>query len=270
MYLKDLKESINLPITSHMLSHYNKLDKINVTKSIKSQYTTSKRRRNELRQEREKLRVVNEKEEIITYKSNVAFKKRSNNEKSSLNEVIENTDLKEDYKMVVFDLETSGRKKNSDILQLTAIVQENVFSVYVTPTQDVDKFASEINGLHNIGRELYLRNEKLLTLSMVDALQAFYAFLCKVGQNKKCILIAHNASFDISFFLRECIKYSLIDCFKSIVYGFCDSLQLFRQKFPDRKGKGMCTLSKLAEDLLENHTKNENYHEAVFDVSILQ
>ncbi|EFN66425.1 DNA polymerase III polC-type [Camponotus floridanus] len=132
--------------------------------------------------------------------SNVAFEKRSNNEKSSLNEVIENTDLKEDYKMVVFDLETSGRKKNSDILQLAAIVQENVFSVYVTPTQDVDKFASEINGLHNIGRELYLRNEKLLTLSMVDALQAFYAFLCKVGKSKKCILIAHNASFDISFF----------------------------------------------------------------------
>lgn len=32
----------------------------------------------------------------------------------------------------------------------------------------------------------------------------------------------------------------------------------------------MCTLSKLAEDLLENHSKNENYHEAVFDVSILQ
>jgi len=58
--------------------------------------------------------------------------------------------------MVVFDLEISGRKKNSDILQLAAIVQENVFSVYVTPTQDVDKFASEINGLHNIGRKLYL------------------------------------------------------------------------------------------------------------------
>lgn len=42
MYLRDLKESINLPITSHMLSHCNKLDEINVTKSIKSRYTTSK------------------------------------------------------------------------------------------------------------------------------------------------------------------------------------------------------------------------------------
>ena len=97
----------------------------------------------------------------------------------------------------MFDLETSGRHRNSDILQLPAVANNSVFSVYVEPTQAIEKSASEVNGLQNIDGELYLKNKKLTTMPMVDALTSFHAFLQQF--NKNCILIAHNATFDVSF-----------------------------------------------------------------------
>jgi len=56
--------------------------------------------------------------------------------------------------------------------------------------------------------------------------------------------------------------------YKDIIYDFCDTLKLLKKKFPNRKAQGMLTLSKLA-DLLKMDSSNENFHEASYDVSIL-
>lgn len=70
--------------------------------------------------------------------------------------------------------------------------------------------------------------------------------------------------------LRDLIKYNLIKNFSKIVYGFCDSLNLFWKSYPERKETGMCKLSKLALDFLNIDETNENFHEATYDVYILQ
>ncbi|KAK0167761.1 hypothetical protein PV327_001625 [Microctonus hyperodae] len=167
---------------------------------------------------------------------------------------------KDKVTMVVFDLETSGRSKHSDILQIAAIADKDIFSVYVRPTQHIEESASEVNGLTNIDGELYLHGKKLLTLSIIEALQSFYSFLSRIGGT--CILVAHNSTFDTSFLLREVIKYSLENEYHKIIYRFADSLKLLKRKFPQRQIKGMFTLSRLAEDLLEINVCKENFHEA--------
>ncbi|XP_024869217.1 uncharacterized protein LOC112452964, partial [Temnothorax curvispinosus] len=221
-------------------------------------------RRAQLKIERENLRKTLENREGITYQSNISFDSVDN-----MKCIEESTILSvENCKLVCFDLETSGRRKDADVLQIAAKVDENIFSIYIEPTQTIDNEASQVNGLENIDGELFLNGEKLLTVSMREALQAFYEFLSKF--TKGSLLIAHNAIFDITFLVREIKKYSLVDEFKKIIYGFSDSLKLFRKKLSDRKGPGMFTLAKLAEDFLKNDSFEMNFHEATFDVIVLE
>lgn len=103
---------------------------------------------------------------------------------------------------------------------------------------------------------------------MLNALLAFCEFLTKFSE--RCLLIAHNDSFDVSFLIREIQKHSLVQEFQKIIYGFCDSLKLFGRKFPSQKGKGMFTFSKLAEAFLENNVLTQNFHKALYCVIILK
>ena len=66
------------------------------------------------------------------------------------------------------------------------------------------------------------------------------------------------------------MKYSFVSEFSPVIYGFCNTLKLFRVKHRNRKGRGMLTLSKLSQDLLNFEVESENFHEATYDVIILQ
>lgn len=182
-------------------------------------------------------------------------------------EVVDRGLREEDCVIIAFDLETSGLKPSADILQIAATDGGSSFSVYLRPTQPIDRRASEVNGLQNINGELFKNSEKLIAVPVLQGLHEFLTFLRNF--EKKCLLIAHNASFDVHFLIRDCMKYSLIDDFSRVIYGFSDSLKLFRQIFPERKGKGIHTLPKLAEDLLEIRASNENFHDAKYDVIVL-
>jgi len=269
-YLLKIKEALGVPVTRHLKDYATKLDKESVHKSIKSKSIEKKTRRLQLIAQRENLRKTLENKEGITYESNIAFKTYNVQDDSSYtNYIVENIPLlKNKCKIAFFDIETSSRERSADILQIAAVIDNYIFSVYIQPSQPIDKAASEINGLENVNGELYFNGKKVVTISILDALKAFHTFLSKFGST--CLLTAHNASFDVSFVIRECIKYSLIKDFKDVVYGFCDTLKLFRKKFSERKKKGMCTLSKLAQDLLDENISNKNFHEATYDVLILQ
>ena len=127
-------------------------------------------------------------------------------------------------------------------------------NLYVEPTRYIDESAIKVNGLQNGDGDLYL--------------QSFSMFLQKFAG--VALLTAHNASFDQRFLIRNIMKYSLITEFSSVIYGFCDTLKLFRVKFPHTKGKGMMTLSKLSQDLLPFEVESENFHEATYNVIIFK
>lgn len=49
--------------------------------------------------------------------------------------------------IVVFDLETTGLSRNSDIIQLAAFDGKEELNIYISPSQEITKKASEITGL---------------------------------------------------------------------------------------------------------------------------
>lgn len=172
-----------------------------------------------------------------------------------------------DIKLVFFDLETSGFKKSADILQIAAKCEEDEFCRYANPTQPIMPRVTEITGLKNEGGTLLLYDERVPSIPLQEVLREFKEWLAELS--KPCILVAHNARFDISFLLRNLENNSMIEDFENLVAGFSDTLVTLRKLYPQRKGPGMFKLSTLARDLLQIES-TENFHNAIYDVEILE
>lgn len=83
--------------------------------------------------------------------------------------------------------------------------------------------------------------------------------------NKKVVLIAHNCEFDSNRLIRLVDNLSMLNSFEDIIFGFVDTLTLYRKKFPERKCH---KLSNFGNDLLQLST--ENAHNAAVDIDILE
>ena len=128
--------------------------------------------------------------------------------------------------IVFFDLETGSFSKSSDVLQIAAKFEKYEFSVYIKPTQNISDEASAIHGLRVIDGSLRLHEAKVITLSRLEAIVALYQFLTSFG--RKCILTAHNCSFDYPRLINVIETVFMIDHFQIVVEGFCDSLPIIR------------------------------------------
>ena len=86
----------------------------------------------------------------------------------------------------------------------------------------------------NIGDQLYYQGKVVETIPSNTAFLVFYEFLSSL--NCKCFLIAHNGKrFDNPRLIRAFQTHGMLDYFKKIVHGFCDSLPIFKQVYPDWK-----------------------------------
>ncbi|XP_039315359.1 DNA polymerase III PolC-type-like [Solenopsis invicta] len=172
--------------------------------------------------------------------------------------------------MVFFNLETSGLNATADILQIAAKSGNYIFNVYIEPLQEICTSATKITGLHSIGPKLYYHNKLLETCTQENALQAFNLFLKKLAT--RCLLVAHNASFDIPRLLRLILKHDMIEPFY-VISGFSDSLAVLKKALPDRKGPGKFKLSTLYNDFLTTDDVDDSdkmFHNAEFDVVALE
>ena len=89
----------------------------------------------------------------------------------------------------------------------------------------------------------------------------FLSFLSSID---KPLLIAHNAAFDRRIIIRNLIKENLLEAFEKVTVGFCDTLQVFKAKYPDRKSyKQVDLVSDLGKATYEAHN-------AIADVTSLQ
>lgn len=79
-------------------------------------------------------------------------------------------------------------------------------------------------------------------------------------------MVAHNCSFDRRHFVNALEKLSLLVEYAELLFGFADSLALFKKKFPKRAtGHKLTTL---AEELFL--ISCENAHDVAFDVEVLE
>ncbi|XP_066596946.1 uncharacterized protein [Prorops nasuta] len=260
----NIREKMNLLGGPHTATYMNGIDRKRKLRAFLDSTRLKKLRRIELKVKREALRKSAEKLEGGQYLSNCGTnhtleKEKVVNKISAYNSII-----------VYFDLETSSLRIDCDILQISAISGERTFNVYILPQQEIDLEATKINGLHVMNYNLYLHDKLLQTCSQKEAIVSFHQFLSY--WKKDCLLVAHNASFDIPRLLRLISSCKMYNEYKFIA-GFADSLPILRKILPHRKGPGKFRLSSLYEEFIKcdiYEDDDSHFHDAEFDVTVLQ
>ncbi|KYH35797.1 DNA polymerase III PolC-type [Clostridium tepidiprofundi DSM 19306] len=159
--------------------------------------------------------------------------------------ILDNDSTLEDS-FVVFDLETTGfSSENNKIIEIGAVKIKNGeiidrFSELVTPKENIPYTITELTGITNS------MVKDCRTIS--DILPEFMEF------SKGAVLVAHNASFDISFIKKNCEKLK-IDFKASIL----DTIPLCKFVYPELKKYKLNIVAKHLNISLENH------HRAVDD-----
>ncbi|XP_071160714.1 uncharacterized protein [Mytilus edulis] len=132
--------------------------------------------------------------------------------------------------VVVFDLETTGLSRKSDITQLAAFDGTSVFNEYVSPREVISPKSSEITGLtfdfscdqmYHHGKPVKSRDIQIVLLEFIEFIR----------KKKKPILFGHNiASFDIPILMNKLRQHSLLSEFMLHIYECIDTIKLTRRK----------------------------------------
>lgn len=258
-HLCTLNSRMNCSPGKHTDTYGNKYDLKSRKRQISSQSTEFKKRRLFLKSNKMELKRKTELREGSTYETDSQLMKNLD-EFLSIAEFSEKTEPL----IVLFDLETNGFGRTADILQIAASYVDQEFCRYVKPTQPLKEEASQIHGLRLVNGQLELNGAAVESVSLAKAMIDFYTFLCSLEQ--KCILTAHNCRFDNSKLIVAIDKVFMMDRFKSVVTGFCDTLPII-SKCNELKGKGVNKLEQLAATC---NVDSQNAHNAVADVKILQ
>ena len=226
-----------------------------------------KKRRLELRTNRIQLRNIRERVEGQTYHRNMELL-------SSRSDVINCSsfcfsedvfDLStDDLVIVFFDIETGGLKLSDDILQICMKYANTQFNSFITPTKAINNSASKINKLTKVNKKLFHHGIEVKTQPCGTVFTKLLEYLQSL--KKKCILFAHNCNFDAKRIVLAIKNLGLLQEYKEVIFGFSDSLELFRVKYPERTNGHKLTT--LAEDLLD--ISCDNAHDARFDVNLLE
>ena len=138
------------------------------------------------------------------------------------------------FKLVFFDLETTGTGKKAEICQLSAVNEiEETFSCYILPQSSISPSASRVNNLTIEminGKRTLCKNAYPVQTSLLPAvLQSFFEFLqSNTDRHVNTILLGHNScTFDVPTLLRTAGQ-SFINNLHSINLHFGDTLPLFR------------------------------------------
>ncbi|MCR5755814.1 MAG: PolC-type DNA polymerase III [Acetatifactor sp.] len=153
-------------------------------------------------------------------------------------------DLQEDY--VVFDIETTGFSPVSNrIIEIGA--------VKVCGGEITDRYSTFVNPNVPIPYEIEqltsIRDDMVVDSPMIDVILPEFLEFCR-----GCVLVAHNASFDMSFILENAKRQGI-----STDFTYVDTVALARVLLP---GQSKHTLDAVAKTL---GVSLENHHRAVDD-----
>lgn len=141
-----------------------------------------------LKTERRSIECASEIREGDTYASNIGQEKKTP-DIVEIPSAIDNVEhVTGEVSHVIFDLETGGFSRTSDILQIS-VHGDNQFNRYVTSTQKISKWSSNITKLTENNGQLFHDGKAVTTISVQDAMFEFIAFLKTV---KNPVLVGHN------------------------------------------------------------------------------
>lgn len=151
-----------------------------------------------------------------------------------------------DDRYVVFDLETTGFSAiNNKIIEIGAVKVENGiitdrFSTFVNPNEPIPFRIEKLTGISD--------NMVIDARTIEDIMPEFLEFA------KGCVMVAHNADFDMSFIIRNCERMGIDKAFTIL-----DTVNLSRILLPNLKNFKLDTVAKALNVPLLNH------HRAVDD-----
>ncbi|XP_062592947.1 uncharacterized protein LOC134254452 [Saccostrea cucullata] len=165
------------------------------------------------------------------------------------------------FQYITFDIETTGRGRNCDILQIAA----GDFNVYVQPRCRITDQASSVNGiLYNWDTKTMIhRGNQVSAKPIQEALLDFLEYMKKI-QNP--VLVGHNAcSFDIPILTNRLREFNLLGVFSKHVVGFVDTLKISKRVFAKSE------VGNYKQENLVNKVINCTYHahDAKEDVRVL-
>ncbi|XP_062575762.1 protein PML-like [Saccostrea cucullata] len=197
-------------------------------KRLQQAKRSTKRRCLELKTERSAKDASQSVLEADTYSSKIGLSDEVDLEDISLNKLDQLPSTNKSY--MVFDLETTGLARTSDIVQIAAVCGEREFNMYLTPQSPISLDASAATGLTFVGGVLKHNGKKVDHKEPFEGLQQFVEFLKTV--DCKPILVGHNIQcFDLPVLMNQLVKCKLLDSFASTVTGFIDTLQVSRKSF---------------------------------------
>ncbi|MBO5409413.1 MAG: PolC-type DNA polymerase III [Clostridia bacterium] len=157
---------------------------------------------------------------------------------------------------VVFDLETTGLAPQTERIT-------EIGAVKIKDGKVIDRFSEFVNPKKNLTPEI--SNLTGITDAMLagkpDETDVIPRFMEFVGN---AVLVAHNASFDMSFLDAACERLGIYQDRK-----YLDTLDLARRIFPDLKNHKLDTLAKETHVVLEGHHRAVNDAEALFGIFLV-
>ncbi|XP_058801740.1 uncharacterized protein LOC131670281 [Phymastichus coffea] len=178
-------------------------------------------------------------------------------------------------KIVYIDTETTGFSLDKDqICQIAAFNGDTSYDAHVVPTVPIKSMAALKTGLSVKKGSLYCRGEKLNCVSRESAVKGLLDYLKTFklnAQNPKIILVGHNViKFDAERIEKLLTQFQLYDEFLNIVYGYADTVEVFKKKLPERVKQ---KLSFAEEALVKEYLPQENtanLHDALHDIKTLK
>ena len=152
--------------------------------------------------------------------------------------------LDEDY--VVFDIETTGFSPiNNNIIEIGAVKVSggriiDKFSTFVNPKEPIPFRIEQLTGIND--------SDVVGAPVIDDILPEFMEF------SKGCVMVAHNAEFDMSFIMKNCEKLGI-----EYDFTYVDTVPLARLLLPTLAKYKLDNVAKALNISLENH------HRAVDD-----
>lgn len=140
---------------------------------------------------------------------------------------------------------------------------DSIFNYFITPTKPISSEATKVTGLTKSQKKLFQHGLEVPTEPHKIVLKKMLELLTNL--DKKCILIAHNCSFDSTRLIYAIEQEDLLKEFENVIFGFSDLLKLFKKILPKRKSY---KLTNLITELLS--VSCTGAHDASFDVAILK
>lgn len=165
---------------------------------------------------------------------------------------------------VIFDLETTGLSRQSDIIQLAAISDSVSFNKYIHPRKTITTEASNITKLTVVEGELCYNGNVVEAVEINVALLDFIDYL---KQFEQPIIVGHNIlAFDIPVLYNRLKEFGLASEFSNQISGCVDTLRLAKRKYPKNVVQNY-RQETLVKCLLR---KTYDAHSALEDVKTLQ